>query len=63
LIDDTQFGMMMNSTRFLVCLALLFGTVPMTSCVPLVAGAAAGYVASEEGYRVRSPITKEKDKD
>ncbi len=30
----------------------------MSSCLPLVAGAAAGYVAHEEGYRVTSPIKK-----
>lgn len=28
------------------------------SCVPLAVGAAAGYVAHDQGYRVRNPITK-----
>jgi hypothetical protein len=28
------------------------------SCLPLAAGAAAGYIAHEEGYRVQSPIKK-----
>lgn len=32
-----------------------------TSCIPLVAGAAVGYVAAEEGYRVQSPIKKEEN--
>ncbi len=27
-----------------------------SSCVPLAAGAAVGYVAHKEGYRVHSPI-------
>lgn len=30
----------------------------MASCVPLAAGAAAGYVAHKEGYRVQNPIKK-----
>jgi hypothetical protein len=30
----------------------------LSSCLPLAAGAAAGYVAHDEGYRVRSPIKK-----
>ena len=37
----------------LACAASLF-----SSCVPLAVGAAGGYVAHEEGYRVRNPITK-----
>lgn len=31
----------------------------LSSCLPLAAGAAAGYIAHEEGYRVQSPVTKE----
>jgi hypothetical protein len=31
----------------------------MSSCLPLAAGAAVGYIASEEGYKVQSPIKKE----
>lgn len=30
----------------------------MSSCLPLAAGAAAGYVAHDEGYRVTNPIKK-----
>jgi hypothetical protein len=30
----------------------------LSSCVPLAIGAAAGYVAHEEGVRVQSPIKK-----
>jgi hypothetical protein len=29
-----------------------------SSCIPLAVGAAAGYVAHEEGYRVQSPLKK-----
>ncbi|MGD7652428.1 MAG: hypothetical protein ACQCXQ_04375 [Verrucomicrobiales bacterium] len=42
-------------------ISLLFigiGVSALSSCLPLAAGAAAGYVAHEEGYRVRNPITK-----
>ena len=45
-----------------ITITLLFvalGVFSLTSCVPLAVGAAAGYVAHEEGYRVRNPITKE----
>jgi hypothetical protein len=30
----------------------------LSSCLPLAAGAAAGYIAHDEGYRVQSPIKK-----
>ena len=30
----------------------------LSSCIPLAAGAAAGYIAHEEGYRVQSPLKK-----
>jgi len=30
----------------------------LSSCLPLAAGAAAGYIAHEEGYRVTNPIKK-----
>lgn len=30
----------------------------VSSCVPLAVGAAAGYVAHDEGYRVQNPIRK-----
>lgn len=42
-------------------ISLLFigiGVSALSSCLPLAAGAAAGYVAHEEGYRVRNPITQ-----
>lgn len=29
----------------------------LSSCVPLAAGAAGGYILAEEGVEVRSPIT------
>jgi hypothetical protein len=34
------------------------GVLGLGSCVPLAVGAAAGYVAHEEGYRVQSPVTR-----
>jgi hypothetical protein len=38
--------------------ALIALTASFTSCIPLAVGAAAGYVAHEEGYRVENPIKK-----
>lgn len=38
----------------LAALALL----GISSCLPLAAGAAAGYVAHDEGYRLRNPVKK-----
>ena len=37
----------------------LFALVGLSSCVPLAVGAAGGYMLKEEGYDVRSPITKD----
>jgi hypothetical protein len=48
-----------NMKRNLIMLLLLaLGISTFSSCVPLAAGAAVGYVAHEEGYRVRNPVTK-----
>jgi hypothetical protein len=30
----------------------------MSSCLPLAAGAAAGYIAHDQGLRVQNPITR-----
>jgi hypothetical protein len=43
----------------LILLLLACGVSVISSCVPLAIGAAAGYVAHEEGYRVQNPITRE----
>jgi hypothetical protein len=47
-------------TRFstLLFLATVFFPIMMSSCVPLAVGAAAGYVARDNGYKVQSPIKK-----
>jgi hypothetical protein len=39
-------------------LVLVLGSVAMglNSCLPLAAGAAAGYVAHDQGYRVQAPL-------
>ncbi len=34
------------------------GLLGMSSCLPLAAGAAAGYIAHDEGYRVTNPVKK-----
>jgi hypothetical protein len=46
----------MKKTIMLLVAAIAAST--LSSCLPLAAGAAAGYVAHEEGYRVQSPIKK-----
>jgi hypothetical protein len=51
------FGTMKRNV-FLYLTAALFISC-LTSCLPLAAGAAAGYVAHDQGVRVRNPITKE----
>jgi hypothetical protein len=47
--------------KILVLSLIAAGISTLASCVPLAAGAAAGYVAHKEGYRVQSPITKSGD--
>jgi hypothetical protein len=47
-----------NIILFTLAGAALLG---LNSCLPLVAGAAAGYVAHDEGYRVTNPIKKVED--
>jgi hypothetical protein len=42
-------------------LLLALGISSLSSCLPLAAGAAVGYVAHDEGYRVRNPIKKTGD--
>ena len=43
--------------NLITLLILALGVFAFSSCVPLAVGAAAGYVAHEEGYRVQSPVT------
>jgi hypothetical protein len=44
--------------QFISLLVILVGVSSISSCLPLAAGAAAGYVAHDQGYRVQSPIKK-----
>lgn len=47
---------MFNKTVLIaLCGLVILGA---SSCLPLAAGAAAGYVAHDEGYRVSNPIHK-----
>jgi hypothetical protein len=39
-------------------LLVAVGIASLSSCIPLAVGAAAGYVAHDEGYRVQSPLKK-----
>lgn len=50
-----------NTLRKLLLLAAAaFATATLgSSCLPLAAGAAAGYIAHDEGYRVQTPLTKD----
>jgi hypothetical protein len=45
--------------RVIALLLVAFGVSSISSCLPLAAGAAAGYVARDQGYTVQSPLTKE----
>jgi hypothetical protein len=45
-------------TRLITLLLIALGISSVSSCLPLAAGAAAGYVAHKEGYRVQNPIKK-----
>jgi hypothetical protein len=45
-------------TRFISLVAIALGVASLASCLPVAAGAAGGYVAHKEGYRVQSPIYK-----
>jgi hypothetical protein len=45
------------SARILALAATGMLVAGLASCVPVAAGAAAGYIAQEEGVRVQSPIT------
>lgn len=48
--------MKLNIIRLLF---VVVGAVSISSCLPLAAGAAAGYVARDQGYRVQSPLTRD----
>ncbi len=45
--------------RVLSLFLVAVGVSSISSCLPLAAGAAAGYVAHDQGYRVQNPITRE----
>jgi hypothetical protein len=45
-------------TKVFTLLLVAAGVSSIASCLPLAAGAAGGYVAHKEGYRVHNPITK-----
>lgn len=53
----------MKTSRFILKMAFRMTAIAallgVSSCLPLAAGAAAGYVAHKEGVRVQSPITRE----
>lgn len=42
----------------LLLLIASVSALTLNSCIPLAAGAAAGYVAHKEGYRMQSPVKK-----
>ncbi len=42
--------------KFITLLLVAAGICSLNSCLPLAAGAAVGYVAHKDGYRVNSPI-------
>lgn len=44
--------------RFISLLAVIIGASSVSSCLPLAAGAAAGYMVRDQGYQVQSPVTR-----
>ena len=48
---------MFHMKYLLLLLSLACTASMLSSCLPLAAGAAAGYIARDQGVRVRSPIT------
>jgi hypothetical protein len=49
----------MKLTKFTLIALAAIASLGFSSCIPLALGAAAGYVAHDEGYRVTNPIKKE----
>ena len=47
--------------KLILLIAVATGAATLSSCLPLAAGAAAGYVERDQGYKVRSPIKKSED--
>lgn len=47
-----------NFRRFAFFSLASIAFLGLSSCLPLAAGAAAGYIAHDEGYRVTNPIKK-----
>lgn len=48
----------MTFSSTLLTISAVFLSLISSSCVPLAVGAAAGYVARDNGYEVQSPIKK-----
>lgn len=48
----------MSLNRYIILSALTGFIFSAISCVPLAVGAAAGYVAHDQGYRVQPPVKK-----
>ena len=44
-------------TKLIALLIVAAAISSLSSCLPLAAGAAVGYVAHEEGYRLHNPIS------
>jgi hypothetical protein len=43
----------------ILLLSAFVAAMTLSSCIPLAAGAAGGYMLKDEGYKVRSPIKKQ----
>lgn len=44
--------------KLITLLLVAAGICSLNSCLPLAAGAAVGYIAHEDGYRVKNPISR-----
>ena len=48
----------MSKTSLTLFSCIAVAAVSLSSCVPLAVGAAAGYVARDNGYEVQAPLKK-----
>jgi len=58
-LNNLQYNHIMKiKIKVITLLLVAAGFCSLNSCLPLAAGAAVGYVAHKDGYRVNSPIHK-----
>ncbi len=56
--NTTNMKRTLTPRTLLLSLFAILALGSLSSCVPLAAGAAGGYVAHDQGYRITNPIRK-----